>query len=183
MARRLALLVLTGTSLAVSLVAARARSQSSGAPALTVSSAAFVNGGSIPPRYSCDADGKSPPLQWSALPAGTRSVAVVVDDPDAPHGTFVHWVLFDLPPSTTNLSDGAASSPPTGAAQGKNGSGKTGWSPPCPPSGVHHYHFKVFALNQPITLAEPSEADLFRAMNGHVVAQGEVVGTYQRVKK
>jgi Raf kinase inhibitor-like YbhB/YbcL family protein len=182
MAHRLAPLAFAGCSLAISLIASLAQSDT-GPQAITVSSPAFVNGGAIPSRYSCDADGKSPPLEWSTLPSGTRSVAVVVEDPDAPRGTFVHWVLFDLPAGTTKLTEDAASGPPAGAAQGKNGKGKTGWTAPCPPSGVHHYHFKVYALNQVIMLADPSEGDLVRAMTDHVLAQGETVGTYQRAKK
>lgn len=148
--------------------------------AVSVSSPVFSNGSAIPAKYTCDGDGKSPPLSWSNLPAGTRSVAVVVDDPDAPHGKFAHWVVYDVPPGTTAIGEGAL---PAGAEQGKNGKGQPGWTPPCPPSGTHHYHFEVFALGSPLTLSQPTEDDLFRAMRGHVLAQGEIVGTYQRGQK
>jgi Raf kinase inhibitor-like YbhB/YbcL family protein len=147
---------------------------------LSVSSPVFSNGSAIPAKYTCDGDGKSPPLAWSNLPTGTQSLAVVVDDPDAPHGTFVHWVVFDVPPGTTALPEGAL---PAGAEQGKNGKGKLGWTPPCPPSGTHHYRFMVFALQSPLTLSQPTEEDLIRAMSGHILAQGEIVGTYQRGRK
>jgi Raf kinase inhibitor-like YbhB/YbcL family protein len=148
---------------------------------LTVTSLVFQNGGPIPSKYTCDGDEKSPPpLAWSNLPAGARSVAVVVDDPDAPHGTFVHWVVFDLPAGTTSLD---AATLPAGAEQGKNGKGQLGWTPPCPPSGVHHYRFRVYALGNTLTLSQPTEQDLVRAMRGNVIAQGELVGTYQRSKK
>jgi Raf kinase inhibitor-like YbhB/YbcL family protein len=147
---------------------------------LSVSSSGFTNGSAIPAKYTCDGEGKSPPLSWSNLPAGTRSVAVVVDDPDAPRGKFVHWILFDVPPATTAITEGTL---PAGAEQGKNGKGQTGWTPPCPPSGMHHYHFRVFALDSPLTLGKPAEDDLLRAMRDHVLAHGEIVGTYQRGNK
>jgi Raf kinase inhibitor-like YbhB/YbcL family protein len=147
---------------------------------LTVSSPAFMNGGAIPPKYTCDGEGTSPPLAWSNLPPATRTVAILVDDPDAPRGTFVHWVVVGVPSGTTAIGEGAV---PAGAEQGKNGSGQRGWAPPCPPSGTHRYQFKVFALDGPLTLAQPTETDLVRAMRGHVLAQGVLVGTYQRVRR
>ncbi len=151
--------------------------------AINVSSPAFTNGGAIPPKYTCDGEGKSPPLSWSNLPAGTRSVAVVVDDPDAPGHTFVHWVLFDVAPTTSSLGEGASGLLPAGTEQGRNGKGQAGWTPPCPPSGTHHYHFKVYALDGTLSLSQPTEDDLANAMRGHVVGRGELVGTYQRGKK
>jgi Raf kinase inhibitor-like YbhB/YbcL family protein len=143
---------------------------------LNVSSGAFENG-KIPAKYTCDGAGKSPPLTWSNLPAGTKSVAIVVDDPDAPNGTFVHWLVFDLPAGTTSIAEGAL---PAGAGQGKNSKGQTSWTPPCPPNGTHHYHFKVYALDRSLSLSEPTETDVDRAIKGHVLAKGELVATYSR---
>jgi Raf kinase inhibitor-like YbhB/YbcL family protein len=144
---------------------------------LTVSSPAFTDRSAIPAKYTCDGEGKSPPLAWSRLPLGTQSVAVVVDDPDAPHGTFVHWILFDVPSNTNALGEGSV--PPV-AMQGRNGTGQVGWTPPCPPNGTHHYHFKVYALSSPLTLSQPTADELVRAARGRVIAQGELVGTYAR---
>ncbi len=165
--------------LGLSLVAAQARSQGH----LTVTSPAFPSGGFIPVDFSCDGRGNSPPLDWSAAPAGTRSIAVVVDDPDAAAGRFTHWVLYDLPPDTTHLAPDAVAraSLPAGAVQGKNGKGQSGWAPVCPPPpGVHHYHFDVYALDESVPLASATEQDLASAMRGHVLAQGEIVGMFQR---
>jgi Raf kinase inhibitor-like YbhB/YbcL family protein len=172
-------LVFAGAAfVALSAVATDARPQGS----LTVTSPAFRNGGAIPVDFSCDGRGSSPPLHWSGLPPDTKSVAVVVDDPDAPRGSFTHWVVYDISPGTTDLPTGAAAQRalPEGAMQGKNGKGEGGWAPVCPPSGMHHYHFKVFALRDRLTLSQPSEDDLMRAMRGHVLAQGEMVGTFER---
>jgi Raf kinase inhibitor-like YbhB/YbcL family protein len=149
------------------------------AQAITVSSPAFTNGGAIPSKYTCDGEGASPPIAWTGLPVGTKTVAVLVDDPDAPHGTFVHWIVFDVPATTTTLAEGATA----GNEQGRNTKGQMGWTPPCPPTGMHHYHFRVFALDAPLTLSQPTETDLARAMRGHLLAHGELVGTYQRGKK
>lgn len=142
----------------------------SGEGALRVTSPAFANGGAIPAEYTCDGRGASPPLHWTGAPPDTKSFAVVVDDPDAPHGTFVHWVAFDVPAATTDLPTGAS-------AHG------TRWKPVCPPKGggVHHYHFKVLALRDPtLALDQPTEDDLTKAVRGHVLATGELVGTYER---
>jgi Raf kinase inhibitor-like YbhB/YbcL family protein len=164
---------------ALVVLATEAPASATGAP-LAVSSPAFTNGGAIPQKYTCDGDGTTPPITWSALPAGTRSVAVLVDDPDAPHGTFVHWVLFNVPNNTTGVGGGSI---PAGSAQGKNGKGDVGWTPPCPPSGTHHYHFKVYALDTALPAGVSKEDDVSRAMRGHVLASSEIVGTYERAKK
>jgi Raf kinase inhibitor-like YbhB/YbcL family protein len=159
--------------------AADARSQGN----VTVTSPAFENGGLIPVDFSCDGRGSSPPLQWSGLPPDTKSVAIVVEDPDAPKGPFTHWVVYDIPPGATDLVPGAAARHmlPAGAVQGKNSAGGWGWAPVCPPPGrLHHYHFKVFALRERLTLGQLGEGDLMRAMGGRIIAQGELVGTFQR---
>jgi Raf kinase inhibitor-like YbhB/YbcL family protein len=182
MIHRLASVALAGSAALVSLTGLRAEAQVAAA-GLSVSSPAFAGGSPIPMAYTCDAEGKSPPLEWSNLPPATRAVAIVVDDPDAPHGPFVHWILFDVSPGATKLAEGATKAPPLGAAQGKNSKDQTGWTPPCPPSGVHHYHFKVYALGKAIPLSQPTIEDLKRAMAGQVLAEGETIGTYERVKK
>jgi Raf kinase inhibitor-like YbhB/YbcL family protein len=149
---------------------------------LAVLSAAFAMGGAIPDRYACGPC--SPPLSWSEAPAGTQSIAVLCDDPDAPAGDWVHWVLFNLAPDVRSLPEHVArdAALPGGAIQGVNDYGRNGYDGPCPPPGqTHRYHFKVFALDARLDLAPASrKADLVRAMRGHVLAQGEVVGTYAR---
>lgn len=149
---------------------------------LAVLSAAFAMGAAIPDRYACGPC--SPPLSWSEAPAGTQSIAILCDDPDAPVGDWVHWVVFNLAPDVRSLPEAIApdAALPGGAIQGLNDSGRTGYDGPCPPPGrPHHYHFKVFALDARLALdAGARKADLLRAMRGHVLAQGELVGTYAR---
>ena len=149
---------------------------------LAVLSAAFAMGGAIPDRYACGPC--SPPLSWSEAPAGTQSIAVLCDDPDAPAGDWVHWVLFNLAPDVRSLPEHVArdAALPGGAIQGVNDYGRNGYDGPCPPPGqTHRYHFKVFALDARLDLASTArKADLVRAMRGHVLAQGEVVGTSAR---
>jgi Raf kinase inhibitor-like YbhB/YbcL family protein len=145
---------------------------------INVTSSDFTSGGAIPQKYTCDGGGKPPALDWSGLPANTKSVAIVVDDPDAPQGTYVHWILYNVPPTQTSLAEGAAV--PNNAKQGKNSKGQTGWTAPCPPSGTHHYRFKVYALSDMLMLDKPSQDDLTNAMKGKVIGQGELVGTYAK---
>jgi Raf kinase inhibitor-like YbhB/YbcL family protein len=178
MARRLVLPLLL--PLAIALLSSPAEAQVS-TITLPVTSPAFTNGGAIPTKFTCDGPGTAPPLSWSNLPAGTRSVAVVVEDPDAPGGTFTHWVIYDLPPTINTLDEGVGV--PQQAQQGLNSKGQMGWTPPCPPSGTHHYHFRVFALDTTMNMARVSADGLLRAMKGRTLAQGEIVGTYQRGKK
>lgn len=145
---------------------------------LSVSSPAFDDGADIPVKYTCDGENLSPPLSWSGVPEDAQSLVLIVDDPDAPAGTFVHWVLFDLSPDESSLSEGS-----TGVGtQGENSSRQLGYTGPCPPQGpTHRYFFKLYALDQPTKL-EPgaTKADVERAMQGHVLAQGELVGRYGR---
>ena len=149
---------------------------------LAVLSAAFAMGGAIPDRYACTPF--SPPLSWSEAPAGTQSLAILCDDPDAPVGDWVHWVVFNLAPDIRELPENVArgAALPGGAVQGVNDYGRNGYDGPCPPPGqTHRYHFKVFALDARLDLAPAArKSDLVRAMRGHVLAQGEVVGTYAR---
>jgi Raf kinase inhibitor-like YbhB/YbcL family protein len=148
---------------------------------IVVTSTAFADGGPMPARYTCDGGGESPPLSWSAVPAAAQSIVVVIEDPDAPRGNFVHWIVYNIHSTSIGLPDGAAQGLlPAGAEEGKNGKGESGWTPLCPPWGRHHYHFEVYALRGSLVLSQPSRADLTRAMRGQILARGEIVGTYQR---
>jgi hypothetical protein len=154
--------------------------------ALSVRSEAFAGGGEIPVRYTCQGEDRSPPLAFSGVPEGTRSLAFVVDDPDAPDParprvTWVHWVLYDLPPDAAGLPEDVRDALPAGTRQGRNDWKRVGWGGPCPPVGRHRYFFKLYALDALLgDLGEPTKAELERAMDGHVLARAEVVGTYQK---
>jgi Raf kinase inhibitor-like YbhB/YbcL family protein len=149
-----------------------------------LSSKAFQNGAQIPRAYTCDGADASPALEWKGAPAGTQAFALVVDDPDAPAGNWVHWVAYDLPGSCDGLPEGV---PPTktipgGGAQGANGFRKLGYGGPCPPAGKpHRYFFRLYALDRPTKL-EPGqeEAILLTAIKGHVLGKAELMGTYGR---
>ncbi|GAB3450200.1 YbhB/YbcL family Raf kinase inhibitor-like protein [Phycicoccus ginsengisoli] len=144
---------------------------------ITVTSEAFVEGGTVPRRYTCDGPGTSPPLAWSGVPTGAAALALVVDDPDAPSGTFTHWVLLDLPPSTRSIPEGVT--PP--GVQARNSAGKAAWMGPCPPSGTHHYRFTVVALRSPTGLRDGAAlADALEAVRGGALAQGRLTATYRR---
>jgi len=158
------------------------------APALT--STAFIQGGEIPARYTCQGEDVSPALAWSGLPAGTRSLALIVDDPDAPDPqapktTWVHWVLYDLPPAAGGLPEGVTSHAlPPGTREGLNDWKRTGWGGPCPPIGRHRYFFKLYALDAELPdLGRPDKARLEKAMEGHVLGKAELMGTYEKAKK
>ena len=148
-----------------------------------LSSAAFADGQAIPDKYTCHGQDISPPLQWSGAPAQTKSVALTCEDPDAPSGTFTHWVLFRVPAAATSLSENVSKTATLsdGSAQGKNSFGNIGYNGPCPPSGKpHHYIFKIYALDMAVTLDSGTDKDeLLNAMNGHILAQGQLTGTYQ----
>ncbi len=147
---------------------------------MTLTSSAFPKGAAIPKRHSCDGGDFSPPLAWSGAPARTRSFAVVVDDPDA--SGFTHWLLFNIPASTTSLSDGLKpGSLPTGAAEGANDFGSVGYRGPCPPSGTHRYSHRVYALDLASLSPPPPTKERFEAsVKSHVLARAELIGTYQR---
>ncbi len=150
---------------------------------LTVVSMAFAMGAVIPDKYCC-AGSVSPPLEWGAAPSGTVSLAVLCDDPDAPVGDWVHWVLFNLPPDTRQLEEGIppVEKLPSGAIQGVNDYRKIGYNGPCPPPGQkHRYYFKVFALDTRLNLTSSArKSDLLKAMAGHILAQGQLMGTFKR---
>lgn len=155
-----------------------------GTMALSITSDAFEAGAEIPRKYTCDGADLAPPLAITGVPDGARSLALIVDDPDAPDPAapkrvWVHWVLYDLPPATAGLPEGG--DPPSGTRAGRNDWGRTGYGGPCPPIGRHRYFFKLYALDTALgDLKSPDKAGLLKAMEGHVVAQAELMGTYQR---
>jgi len=151
---------------------------------LTLTSSAFGSGEPIPARYTCDGEDSSPPLTWSGIPAGTKSLALVIDDPDAPdprhpQRVWVHWVLYNLPPDSTGLAEGGAL--PPGTKVGRNDSNRADYGGPCPPIGRHRYFHKLYALDAVLPdLKHPAKSGLERAMKGHILAQAELIGTYER---
>jgi Raf kinase inhibitor-like YbhB/YbcL family protein len=155
-----------------------------GEMSLMISSPAFIEGGTIPQKYTCDGQNLSPQLNWSGIPQGTKNLALIVDDPDAPIGIFVHWVLFGMDGSLKGLSEGVPPNPSISGVglQGINGFRNTRYDGPCPPrGGAHRYFFKLYALDTAITLKPgASKADLEKAMQGHILAQGQVMGRYSR---
>lgn len=151
---------------------------------MQLDSPAFSKNGFIPANHTCDGDNISPALSWDAPPPQTLSLALVVDDPDAP-GTFVHWVLYDLPPNTRQLPEQLTPQPflESGGLQGKTDFGKYGYGGPCPPTGTHRYRFRLYALDQVMDLPPgATEADLTAAMQGHILASAELTGKYTRQK-
>jgi len=152
--------------------------------ALEVTSTAFQEGQAIPKQYTGDGQNSSPPLKWQDPPAGTRSLALICEDPDAPRGTFTHWLVFNIPVQTRELSEGLPGQAclPDGTTQGSNDFGKVGYGGPAPPRGKpHRYAFKLFALNEVLGLHAGATPDEFRkAVEGHVLAQGQLTGTYAR---
>lgn len=151
----------------------------------SISSPEFKNYGAIPSEYTCDGKDVSPQLQWQNAPQETKSFALICDDPDAPGGTFVHWVLFNIPATTTTLSQGVAAHEvlSDGARQGMTSFGKVGFGGPCPPHGEHRYFFKIYALDTMLDLpAGSGKEQVLKAMKGHIKAQAELVGTYKRKK-
>jgi Raf kinase inhibitor-like YbhB/YbcL family protein len=149
-----------------------------------IRSASFSNGKSIPGRYTCDGANLSPQLQWQPAPAGTKSFAIVMDDPDAPIG-FTHWLVYNIPPGVRELAEGASTQGAMlqGSVEGMNNFGRSGYGGPCPPRGnPHHYVFRVYALDIRLDLsAGATRKQVDAAMSGHLVAQGQIVGTYQRM--
>ena len=151
---------------------------------MKLSSPAFEPGEPIPQKHTCQGQDISPPLRWEALPVGTRSLALICDDPDAPVGTWVHWVIYGLPASTAELPERVPTSETlsSGARQGLNDFRRVGYGGPCPPpGGAHRYFFRLYALDTELSLKpRATKADLLRAMEGHILAQGELMGTYRR---
>ncbi len=148
--------------------------------AIAVSSTAFKEGSKIPVKHTCDGQNVSPAIDWGEPPPGTKSFALIVDDPDAPGGTFTHWVLFNIPGQARRLEENTKSR--EGAVQGKSGFGTPGYGGPCPPKGpAHHYRFNLYALDKVLDLKTgASKQQVLDAMKGHVLEQGLLTATYQR---
>ena len=151
---------------------------------MEVMTSAFQAGQTIPTKYTCQGVDISPPLQWSGVPAGTKDLALICDDPDAPAGTWVHWVLYNLPVTATDLAENVPplETLPSGAKQGINDFRRVGYGGPCPPPGKpHRYYFKLYALDAALLLKpRATKQELLRAMEGHVLAEARLSGTYQR---
>ncbi|MHB8777444.1 MAG: YbhB/YbcL family Raf kinase inhibitor-like protein [Anaerolineales bacterium] len=146
-----------------------------------ITSPAFANAEAIPADYSCKGRNISPALIWSEPPAATQSFALIMDDPDAPMGTWVHWVLFNIPASTRDLKESTSTDPQLsdGSLQGKTSAGSNGYHGPCPPSGIHRYFFKLYALDTMLDLSSAADKkDLLAAMEGHILANAELTGTF-----
>ncbi len=147
---------------------------------LTLTSSAFNAGTAIPARYTCDDADVTPPLTIAGVPPGAKSLALIMDDPDAPAGTWDHWLLYNLPPDTAGLAEDLRALP-QGARLGKNSWGRTAWGGPCPPRGSHRYFFRLYALDQNLSLPEgATKRQILAAIDGHVLAQAELMGTYTR---
>lgn len=150
---------------------------------LQVRSSAFEHNEMIPSRYTCDGEDVSPPLSWDGVPQNAKSLALISDDPDAPMGTWVHWVAYNIPPSEKGFPENLSKDKklPNGTLQGITDFKRIGYGGPCPPSGVHRYFFKLYALDTKLNLdSGASKKDLLKAMEGHILAQGELMGKYQR---
>ena len=154
-----------------------------------ITSSAFQDGAPIPGRHTCDGGDVSPPLAWSGVPGGTAAFALIADDPDAPAGTWVHWVLYNIPATVNRLPEGVAKTEALpdlgGALQGRNDFRRVGYGGPCPPPGPpHHYFFKLYALDAPLRLkAGVQKHDVEAAMRGHTLGTTQLVGMYARQKK
>jgi hypothetical protein len=157
---------------------------------LAIGSSAFTDHGAIPKTYTCEGADTSPPLHWSGVPQGTKSFALIVDDPDAPdprapQSTWVHWIVYDLPATIQGLAEGAAAQGlPGHANQGINDWKRADYGGPCPPIGRHRYFHKLYALDSVLTgLQQPTKGQLIAAMTGHVLAEAQVVGTYEKSRR
>lgn len=148
---------------------------------LSIESPAFATNTLMPVNYTCNGENHSPPLNWKNAPTGTKSYVLMVEDPDAPNGTWVHWLLFNIPATQSLLTD--ATELPKGAISGKNSWGTPGYGGPCPPSGTHRYYFKLYALDSRLTVnSSVSKDDILNAMEGHILETSELIGLYTRVR-
>jgi Raf kinase inhibitor-like YbhB/YbcL family protein len=183
--RLLAVLILTGGILPLAMSSISQAADSTNKVSLNLTSSAFAEGAVIPEEYTCQGKDKSPSLKWSGVPSESKSLALIMDDPDAPMGTWVHWVLYDLSPSMTELPEGLSAKEHIAAGSGKEGLNdfkRLGYGGPCPPAGKpHRYFFKLYALDTTLDLKSGAKKkDLERAMEKHILAQGQLIGTYKR---
>ncbi len=154
--------------------------------ALTIRSPSFSHEGEIPSQFTCEGRDLSPELRWSGVPAGAKSLALIVDDPDAPDPrapkmTWVHWVLYGMPPDAAGLPEGVKTDQlPRGTREGTNDWKRVGYGGPCPPVGRHRYYFKLYALDTTLDVGTPTKTDLEKAMTGHVLERAELMGTYEK---
>jgi Raf kinase inhibitor-like YbhB/YbcL family protein len=156
---------------------------SKGGKPMEIKSPAFAMGGMIPPKYSCTGENVSPPLTWKEVPMGTKSIAIITDDPDAPMGSWVHWVFYDIPASVHSLGESIpqGKKPAVGGTQGMNDSRNLGYDGPCPPSGTHRYYFKVYALDTALGLPPgATKKDVVKAMDGHVLGESVLMGKFSK---
>ena len=145
---------------------------------MIITSPAFSHNGQVPLKYTCDGEDINPPLTISGVPANAKSLVLIVDDPDAPRGTWVHWTVWNIKPDTTSIGENSL---PMGAVEGTTDFGRTGYGGPCPPSGTHRYFFKIYALDTLINLSSSArKADIEKVMEGHILDQTELIGLYKR---
>src|SRR2546430_9740828 len=164
-------------AIALPVIAYGQASSTAGEKKMKITSSAFQQGGSIPSKFTCDSTDTSPPLQIEEIPSSAKSLALIVDDPDAPSGLFTHWIVWNISPQTNGIAEGTA---PNGV-QGTSDFGKSGYGGPCPPSGTHRYYFKIFALDRELNLPSATKRNqLDAAIKGHVVARAELMGRYSR---
>ena len=169
-------IIVGGCAIAIAAIASFA----AGGAKMKITSSAFQEGGNIPSKFTCDGPDANPAVLFEGAPAEAESLALIVDDPDAPSGLFTHWLAWNIDPKTTEIAEGSS---PSGAVQGKNDFGKSGYGGPCPPSGTHRYYFKIFALDRTLDLKSGAKrAEVDAAIRGHVIAQGELMGRYSRKK-
>ena len=150
---------------------------------IEITSPAFKNEGMIPSKYTADGSNVSPPLRFESVPEGTKSLALINDDPDAPAGTWVHWVMWNIPSKTTEIAENIPPDKclPNGSKQGMTSFGRHGYGGPAPPSGTHRYYFKVYALDTELNLPEKAgKQELLKAIGNHILAQGQLMGKYKR---
>lgn len=181
------LMIVTAFTLGYVLITSANLSHTEGKMPLTLKSNAFVNGHAVPSKYTCEGDDLSPPLKWESVPEQTRSLVLIVDDPDAPDPkapkmTWVHWILFNIPPDVTGLPEGVISGRlPPGIEEGLNDWKRTGYGGPCPPIGRHRYFHKLYALDTVLKgMRKPTKSQIEAAMKGHIIAKTELVGTYEK---
>jgi Raf kinase inhibitor-like YbhB/YbcL family protein len=157
--------------------------QAGGNMNITLKSSAFKEGEFIPKKFTCDGENISPPLEWSEIPEGTKSIAIICDDPDAPMETWVHWVIYNIPASVNKLKENIPFEKvlEDGTIQGKNDFRKIGYGGPCPPSGIHRYFFKIYSLNTTLAFAPGlTKGELLHAMEEHILSEGKLMGKYSR---